>query len=83
LSAAGKQPLFDALHDLLTGDKPDRSYADIGRTLAMSEGAVRVTVHRLRRRLRDLIRAEILVTVADDDDVDEELEYLLEVISRY
>lgn len=81
LSAAGKQPLFDALHDLLMGDKPDRSFADIGRTLAMSEGAVRVTVHRLRRRLRDLIRAEILITVADDKDVDEELDYLIEVLA--
>jgi len=81
LSAAGKQPLFDALHDLLMGDKPDRSYADIGRTLAMTEGAVRVTVHRLRRRLRDLIRTEILITVADDDEVDEELDYLIDVLA--
>ena len=39
----------------------------------MSEGAVKVAVHRLRRRCRELLRQEIAATVADPDEVDDEL----------
>ena len=47
----------------------------------MSEGAVKVAVHRLRQRYRDLLRAEIANTVAGPNEVDEELRYLFSVLA--
>jgi RNA polymerase sigma-70 factor (ECF subfamily) len=48
----------------------------------MSVGAVRVAVHRLRRRYRDLLRQEIAQTVSSAAEVDDELRHLIEVVSR-
>lgn len=78
-SAAGKCELFDALKPALTGEKSP--YADIAARLGMSEGAVKVSVHRLRERYRDLIRAEIAETVATPDEIEAELRHLLEALS--
>jgi len=47
----------------------------------MSEGAVKVTVHRLRRRFGELLRAEIAETVDGSDEVEAEMRYLLESLS--
>jgi RNA polymerase sigma-70 factor (ECF subfamily) len=46
----------------------------------MTEGALKVAVHRLRQRYGELVRAEIAQTVAAPDDVDEELHYLFAVL---
>ena len=48
----------------------------------MSEGALRVTLHRLRKRFRELVKEEIAGTVGDSAHVREEMRYLLEVLSR-
>jgi RNA polymerase sigma factor (sigma-70 family) len=72
-TGAGKSELFDALKSTLTGDPRSAPYAEIGRQLAMSEGAVQVAVHRLRGRYRTALRARIAATVADPDDIDEEI----------
>jgi RNA polymerase sigma-70 factor (ECF subfamily) len=74
-TAAGKVELFDALKPMLTGGKSP--YAEIGAQLGISEGAVKVAVHRLRDRYRDLIRAEIASTVATPAEIDDELHHLL------
>jgi len=74
---AGKLPLFDALKVYLTGEAgapPLRSVAD---RLGMSEGAVKVAVHRLRQKYRDALRGEIAQTVTAQEDVDDELRLLL------
>ena len=42
----------------------------------MNEGAVKVAVHRLRKRFRELLRQEIAHTLSDDADGDDELRYL-------
>ena len=76
LVAEGKSALFEALKDTLTGGQ-STSYAAIGAELGMSEGAVKVAAHRLRRRYRDLLRAEIAQTVASADEIAEEIRYLL------
>jgi hypothetical protein len=55
-------------------------YAEVAERLGMTEGAVKVTVHRLRRRLRDLLREEVAHTVATDEEIDEELRHLIAVI---
>jgi len=72
----GRGALFDVLKDLLTSGKADETYARLGAELGMSEGAVKVAVHRLRRRFGELLREEIAETVADPQDVDDEIRYL-------
>jgi RNA polymerase sigma-70 factor (ECF subfamily) len=76
-AAAGKLPLFDALKVFLTGEAGTPPLREIAERLQMSEGAVRVAVHRLRQKYRDALRAEIAQTVATEGDVDDELAVLL------
>ncbi len=78
---SGKLRLFEALKPALTGDKSSASYAEIGARLGMNEGAVKVTVHRLRQRYGALLREEIAHTVASPAEVEEELRHLLSVLS--
>lgn len=74
--SAGKGPVFERLKAFLAGDDDYRLAAV---ALGMQEGAVRVAVHRLRRRYRDLISAEITETVRDGGDVQSEIRHLIEV----
>jgi RNA polymerase sigma-70 factor (ECF subfamily) len=73
---AGKQKDFNCLKVYLTGEAGTPSYQEAAADLEMTEGAVRVAVHRLRRRYRDLVREEIAQTVAGPEEVDEELRHL-------
>lgn len=77
----GKEELFELLKETLTGDRTALPYADIGTRLGMSEGAVKVAVHRLRQRYRELLRTEIASTVASPDEVDDELQHLFTALS--
>ena len=76
--AAGKAAVFDRLKGFLTTDD---DYRQAAAGLGMQEGAVRVTVHRLRRRYRDLLTAEIAETVAGASEVQREIRYLIGVLS--
>jgi RNA polymerase sigma factor (sigma-70 family) len=80
--AAGKADHFEALKPWLTGDSENLSQAAVARRLDMNEGAVKVAIHRLRKRFRELVKTEIAQTVGDGGDVQTELNYLLEVLSR-
>jgi RNA polymerase sigma factor (sigma-70 family) len=77
---AGKSDQFEALKPWLTGDTDNISQAEAARQLDLNEGAVKVAIHRLRRRFREVIRNEIGQTVNDRAQVDEELHYLLEAL---
>ena len=76
---AGKIEQFDALKGALTGDAPP--YAEIAVRLRTTEGAVKVAVHRLRERYRELLRAEIADTVTQSMEVEEELRHLFSVLA--
>jgi DNA-directed RNA polymerase specialized sigma24 family protein len=76
----GKEFVFATLKPWLDGGA-DGSQADAGRTLGMSETAVKVAIHRLRARFRELIRAEVAATVNDPAEVTEELRHLIAVAS--
>jgi RNA polymerase sigma-70 factor (ECF subfamily) len=76
LTAEGKAELFEALRPLLTGGG-EATHAELGVRLGMSPGAVKVAIHRLRRRYRRLLREEIAHTVADPAEIDDEIRYLL------
>ena len=80
-AATGRGPLFDELKVFVWGDRSDCSYAQIAAHLGLTEGAVKVAVHRLRHHFRDLLRAEIANTVADPQEVDEELRHMISVIA--
>jgi RNA polymerase sigma factor (sigma-70 family) len=73
---SGNPRQFEHLKTYLVGDSPRLSYRDSAAALGMSEGAVKVAVHRLRKRYRDLIRDEITHTVSSSAEVEEELQHL-------
>jgi RNA polymerase sigma factor (sigma-70 family) len=79
--SAGKAQLFDHLKGFLTGDSATVPYADVAKASGMTEGAVRVAVHRLRRHFRDALVREIAETVSDPADIDSEIQYLLKAVS--
>lgn len=80
--SAGKSELFDRLKGFLTGDSTGVLYADVATALGMTEGAVKVAVHRLRRHFRDTLVQEIADTVSDPADIDAEIAYLLKAVSE-
>src|SRR3954447_25209825 len=77
---AGKGDLFDALQGYLSGEEAPASYQDAGRKLTMSDGALRVAVHRLRKRYRAVFYDEIAQTVATPEEIELELQYLIDAI---
>ncbi|HTV38932.1 MAG TPA: sigma-70 family RNA polymerase sigma factor [Candidatus Sulfotelmatobacter sp.] len=72
-----KLEMFRVLKQTLTGARESQPYASLAKRLSMTEGAVRVAVHRLRKRYRALLEAEIANTVSSQDEVKEEIAYLL------
>ena len=78
-AAAGRRESFAELKSFLTeaGDAP---YREIAARLGQTEGAVKVAVHRLRRRFGDTLRRTIAETVADPAEVDDELKQLLRAL---
>jgi DNA-directed RNA polymerase specialized sigma24 family protein len=74
--ATGKSRLFEYVRGFLMVSQDAIPHADAARLLGMEEGALRVAVHRLRRRYRELLREEIAQTLTDPSLVDEELKSL-------
>lgn len=70
---------FQQLRLLLTDD--ENTARTVAARLDMSEGAVRVAVHRLRRRFAELLRARIAETVESVEAIDDELRHLLEAVA--
>jgi len=83
MAAAGKVRQFEVLKSFLAGRGKDRSFADAAKQLDISEGAAKTAAHRLRRRYRQLLRAEIAQTVASPQEVDDEIANLFAALGRY
>lgn len=75
--ADGKAQLFDELKPFLSVDKSEVPYPRAAANLGMAEGAVRVSVHRLRRRYRELLRGEVRQTLSDPAQLADEMQALL------
>jgi RNA polymerase sigma factor (sigma-70 family) len=75
-----KVRLFDRLRGFLVGDK-GTGYRAAADELGLSEGAVKVAVHRLRQRYRQLLHQEIVRTVAAPDEVEEEVRSLFAAVA--
>lgn len=78
---ANKGELFAKLQPGLVDEVDSGLYASWAVSLNMSEGAVRVAAHRLRRRFGELLRSEIASTVATPAEVDEEIRHLFAAIA--
>jgi RNA polymerase sigma-70 factor (ECF subfamily) len=77
----GKADLFADLHPCLVGERTAQPYAELAVKLGVCEGTVKAAVHRLRQRYRQLLRDEIANTVAEADEVDEELRHMFAVLA--
>ncbi len=78
--ADGTTREFAELKAWLSWDAAPGSQAAAAARLGINEGALKVAVHRLRRRFRELLRAEIAQTLPDATDVDDEMRYLADVL---
>jgi len=79
--ADGKVKLFEQLKVFLTAGKSESAQAEVAKALGMEEGAVRVAIHRLRKRYRALLRDEIVQTLSDPAQADEEMRALFGAFS--
>jgi RNA polymerase sigma-70 factor (ECF subfamily) len=78
----GRGKLFDHLKPTLTEASRTVKYAEMAAHLGTSEGAVKVAVHRLRQRYREVLRAEIAETVASPGEVEDELRNLFAALAN-
>ncbi len=76
----GKERVFEGLKGFLVGRTDTESYAEAGRALELGEGAVKVAVHRLRARFRELLRDEVAQTVSAPEQIEDELRHLREAL---
>jgi len=78
---AGKTELYDRLKAFESGDQNAPSYAQVAAELGLTESAVKSAVFRMRQRYRELVREEVANTVESPAEIDEEIHYLIRVIS--
>ena len=79
---ARKEKTFASLKVFLTGETDTPSYSEAAKELNMADGAVKVAVHRMRRRYREILKEEVAGTVAGPEETEDELRYLLAAVSR-
>jgi len=79
--SAGKGEFFEHLKFCLTGERSAIPYVELASRMGLSEGALKVAVHRLRQRYRELLRAEVAHTLSNPQDVEAELRYLFGVLA--
>jgi RNA polymerase sigma-70 factor (ECF subfamily) len=77
---AGRSERFESMMTLITRDPDCDPYAEVAGRLGISEGNLRVAVHRLRRRYGLLLRYEIAATVDDEDEIEEEIRALFSAL---
>jgi RNA polymerase sigma factor (sigma-70 family) len=74
--STGRAKLFELLSGCIAREEGSLRYAEIAARLNLTEAAVKMAVHRLRARYRELLRAEIAGTVSSPEEVDEEIRHL-------
>ena len=79
---AGKLPLFEHLRAVQAEETHAQSYEQLAASLMLTESALKSALFRLRARYREILREEVGQTVSDPRDVDEEIRYLLKVVSN-
>jgi RNA polymerase sigma-70 factor (ECF subfamily) len=79
--ATARTRLFEALGNLLVKDESSLPYAEVAAQLNLTEAAVKMAVHRMRARYRDILHEEISLTVTSAAEVEEELRHLFSAFS--
>ncbi|MCP4455087.1 MAG: hypothetical protein GY809_26800 [Planctomycetes bacterium] len=77
-----KANLFDHRKGYMTVDRDKVPYQTTAQALGMTEDAVKVAVHRLRKRYRDLLQDEIAQTVSDETQINEEISRLFAALAQ-
>ena len=72
--------MFNLLEGSLTGNAPSRPYAELALKLGLTEAAMKMTIHRLRKRYGELLRLEVAQTVLTPGEIDQKLRHLLSVL---
>jgi RNA polymerase sigma-70 factor (ECF subfamily) len=80
-AGSAQRERFEVLRATLTGDGGRVPYAELAARLGLTEGAVQVAVHRLRRRYREILRQSIAATLEDPADVDDEIRDLFAALA--
>ncbi len=80
-AAAGKVTQFEQLKECITAAGRGTPYTELATRLGTTEGAIKVMVHRLRQRYRELLEAEIANTVSSPEEIDTERRHLLAALS--
>ena len=79
---SNRVPQFDAMRNCLVGDR-ESSYQEIAKSLSMTEGSVKVAVHRMRKRFGQCLRDEIAETVETSTEIDREIRHLLSTVEGW
>src|SRR5262245_29602752 len=80
-TTVGRAQHFEVLGQFLHAEPSSGGYSEAASYLGLSDRAVKVAVHRLRRRYGRLVRDEVRETVADESDLEDEMRHLVEVMS--
>lgn len=80
MAASNKQELFESLIFCVSANTPAPPVSELAARLGMSDGAVRVAIHRMREQFRELLRAEVAAIVASPSDIDDELRHLAGIL---
>jgi RNA polymerase sigma-70 factor (ECF subfamily) len=80
-TAAGRAGMFDALKEYLSGEEQRTPYAEVATRLQTTEAALKMSVMRMRRRCGELLREEIAHTVANKEQIEEEVRCLFAALS--
>jgi RNA polymerase sigma-70 factor (ECF subfamily) len=78
----GKLDLFELLSPALSEGDPWQDHAIVAKTLGMNEGAVKVALHRLRKRFGEALRQRVAATLDDDEDLKAELNYFINLFNK-
>jgi DNA-directed RNA polymerase specialized sigma24 family protein len=82
MADAGKAETFKKFQPFIAGEKSTGAYETLAKESGVSEGSLRVSIHRLRQRYSEILRAEIMQTVDSPEEANEEIRYLLRLFSR-
>lgn len=80
-ASAGKADQFESLSTFLNQESDEARYRELAGSMGLSAGALRMLVHRMRRKYRRLLREEIAQTVSSPEETDDELRFLLSTLS--
>jgi DNA-directed RNA polymerase specialized sigma24 family protein len=76
-----RRALCETLVAHITFDPNLPTYAEVARQFTMTEAAVKMTVNRLRKQYRDILRCEIAQTVVSEQEIDDEIQHLISVLT--